>query len=93
MDLTAPAVASWAGMIQLLLRDLDEPSGLSTAGAAASPWSDFLMTGLLLAQPHNYSDRLARGQADTARPPSVQSWLGKRSSSHSFWPCSAACRA
>ena len=68
MDLTAPAVASWAGMIQLLLRDLDEPSGLTTAGAAASPWSDFLMAGLLLAQPHNYSDRLARGQADSARP-------------------------
>jgi transcriptional regulator GlxA family with amidase domain len=30
------------------------------------------MTGLLLAQPHNYSDRLARGQADTARPLSMR---------------------
>lgn len=72
MDLTAPAVASWAGMIRLLLRDLDEPAGLTAAGAGAGPWSGFLMTGLLLAQPHNYSERLAQGRADTARPPSVR---------------------
>jgi AraC-like DNA-binding protein len=72
MDLTAPAVASWAGVIRLLLRDLDEPSGLTGPGAGAGPWSDFLMTGLLLAQPNNYSERLARDQADAGRPPSLQ---------------------
>jgi AraC-like DNA-binding protein len=72
MDLTNPAVGSWAGMIQLLLDDLDEPSGLTAAGAGGSPWSDFLMTGLLLAQPHNYSEWLARGRADISRPPSVK---------------------
>jgi hypothetical protein len=60
MDLTAPAVASWARVIQLLVDDLDEPPGLTAAGAEASPWSEFLMSGFLLAQPHNYSERLAR---------------------------------
>jgi AraC-like DNA-binding protein len=72
MDLTAPAVASWAGMIRLLIGDLDEPSGLTAAGAEISPWSDFLMTGLLLAQPHNYSERLARRPSDATRPRSVK---------------------
>jgi hypothetical protein len=33
IDLTAPAVTSWAGMIRLLLNDLDEPAGLTGAGA------------------------------------------------------------
>ena len=72
MDLTAPAVASWAGVIRLLLRDLDEPSGLTGSGAVPGPWTDFLMTGLLLAQPHNYSDWLARGRPAVGRPPSLQ---------------------
>jgi AraC-like DNA-binding protein len=73
MDLTAPAVASWAGVIRLLLRDLDEPSGLTGSGAVPGPWSDFLMSGLLLAQPHNYSAWLAPDRADAdGRPPSLQ---------------------
>jgi AraC-like DNA-binding protein len=72
MDLTAPAVASWAGVVRLLLRDLDEPSGLAGAGAGPGPWTDFLMTGLLLAQPHSYSEWLARDRADAGRPPSLQ---------------------
>ena len=72
MDLTAPALASWARTVQLLLNDLDEPSGLAAAGAAGSPWSDFLMTGLLLAQPHSHSEWLARGRAGASRPPSVK---------------------
>jgi AraC-like DNA-binding protein len=72
MDLNDPAVASWAKMIQLLVDDLDEPSGLTAAGTEGNPWSDFLINGLLLAQPHNYSDRLAGGRADVLRPPSVK---------------------
>jgi AraC-like DNA-binding protein len=73
MDLTAPAVASWAGVIRLLLRDLDEPSGLTGSGAVPGPWTDFLMTGLLLAQPHSYSHWLAQDRADAGgRPPSLQ---------------------
>lgn len=72
MDLNNPAVSSWAKMIKLLVEDLDEPSGLAAAGSEGNPWSEFLMSGLLLAQPHNYSARLARGRADILRPPSVK---------------------
>lgn len=72
MDLTAPALASWARTIQLLLNDLAEPAGLTAAGAGVSPWPDFLMTGLLLAQPHSHSEWLARGRAGASRPPSVK---------------------
>ena len=72
MDLTAPALASWAGTVRLLLNDLDESAGLTAAGAEVSPWPDFLMTGLLLAQPHSYSEWLARGRVGASRPPSVK---------------------
>lgn len=72
MDLTAPALAAWAQVVQLFVRDLDEPSGLGAKGAGASPWSDFLMTGLLLAQPHDYSEQLARRRAVSSHPPSVK---------------------
>ena len=72
IDLTAPAVTSWAGVIRLLLHDLDEPAGLTESGAGPGPWTDFLMTGLLLAQPHNYSEWLARGRRAAGRPPSLQ---------------------
>jgi AraC-like DNA-binding protein len=67
MDLTAPALASWTRAVHLLLRDLDDPSGLSAAGPRLSPWADFLMTGLLLAQPHDHSAQLAR-EAGRALP-------------------------
>jgi AraC-like DNA-binding protein len=72
MDLNAPAAASWARVIQLLVEDLDEPSGLTATGAEGNPWSEFVMSGFLLAQPHNYSERLAHGRADILRPPSVK---------------------
>jgi AraC-like DNA-binding protein len=72
MDLSAPAVASWARVIKLLVDDLDEPSGLTAAGTDGNPWSEFVINGLLLAQPHNYSERLERGRSDILRPPSVK---------------------
>ncbi|SEG63101.1 AraC-binding-like domain-containing protein [Nonomuraea solani] len=72
MDLTAPALASWAQAVHLLVRDLDEPSGLSAFGPELSPWPDFLMTGLLLAQPHDHSAQLAQRPDAAARPPSMK---------------------
>jgi AraC-like DNA-binding protein len=68
MDLTMPAVASWLQAVRLLVRDLDEPSGLSGLDVQRNPWPDFLMTGLLLAQPHDFSEQLAQRRAGTARP-------------------------
>lgn len=71
MDLTSPALVSWLRGVKVLLEDLDEPSGLSAAGAHINPWSDFLMSGLLLAQPHNYSELLTQGRSHGFRPQSL----------------------
>lgn len=67
MDLTSPTLKSWLRGVAVLLDDLDEPFGLSSAGKP-DPWSDFLMTGLLLAQPHSYSELLMRQHNDNFRP-------------------------
>ncbi|WP_033290744.1 AraC family transcriptional regulator [Amycolatopsis jejuensis] len=66
MDLSRPAAASWAQAVRLLVHDLDQPAGLAAAGRD-NPWSRFLMTGLLLAQPHNYRDELAQRQTSPRR--------------------------
>jgi AraC-like DNA-binding protein len=62
MDLTTPAASSWARAVRLLVHDLEDPGGLAGRGEQ-SPWVRFLMNGLLLAQPHNYSDQLEDRQA------------------------------
>lgn len=72
MDLRKPAVASWIQTIQLLVQDLGTSSGLSTAAADLHPWSDFLMTGLLLSQPHNYSAMFSRPPEHNYRPPALK---------------------
>lgn len=72
MDLRQPTVASWMRTIQLLVQDLGSSPGLSNAVAGLHPWSDFLMTGLLLAQPHNYSEMLSQTREAKYRPPSLK---------------------
>jgi AraC-like DNA-binding protein len=72
MDLTRPALASWMQGVRVLVQDLDEPSGLSAVARGVHPWSDFLMTGLLLAQPHSYSEALGRMAESTFRPQSLK---------------------
>jgi len=62
MDLTLPAAATWMRAVRLLVRDLDDPDGLAGTGER-SPWTRFLMTGLLQAQPHNYSAQLVDQRA------------------------------
>lgn len=72
MDLTRPASASWMRGIKALLDDLDDPLGLSGTATASHPWNDFLMTGLLLAQPHSYSEELGQAKTNTFRPQSLR---------------------
>jgi AraC-like DNA-binding protein len=72
MDLTAPAVASWVRAVRLLLQDLGEPSGMGAVPAELSPWPDFIMTGLLLAQPHDHFVELAQLRVGTGYPRSVR---------------------
>ncbi|MDQ4502476.1 AraC family transcriptional regulator [Sinomonas sp. ASV322] len=68
MDLSLPAARSWEQAVRLLASDLDEPMGLGSTPTESNPWSSFLMTGLLLAQPHNYSEQLAARQERAHRP-------------------------
>jgi AraC-like DNA-binding protein len=72
MDLAEPAVASWVRAVRLLVRDLDEPSGLGGLGVGQNPWPDFIITGLLLAQPHDYSEQLEQRRAGACYPLPVQ---------------------
>ena len=68
MDLRAPAATSWARAVRLLVDDLDQGTGLSSHALGPNPWSAFLMTGLLMAQPHNYSSQLEEGWRGPHRP-------------------------
>ena len=71
MDLTAPALASLFRAVNLLIQDLEEPGGLGTRGDGAGPWAEFIITGLLLAQPHNYSEAVALADATRTLPARV----------------------
>ncbi|WP_240437505.1 AraC family transcriptional regulator [Sciscionella marina] len=68
MDLGGGAAGSWVRTVRSLLRELDHPGSLAERSLGASPWADLLMTGLLLAQPNNYSPQLERVAAALPRP-------------------------
>ena len=75
MDLRSRAAASWAQAVRVLVEDIDGPTdqvGLAGSLEGVNPWSPFLMTGLLLAQPHNYSDQLAERRHGAHRPTPVK---------------------
>jgi transcriptional regulator GlxA family with amidase domain len=55
MKLDTPAVRSWLAALRLLD---DDPDGLAAHPLAAGRLQDLMITGLLLAQPHNYSEAL-----------------------------------
>ncbi|GAB92401.1 helix-turn-helix transcriptional regulator [Gordonia rhizosphera] len=58
MDLGGPAMSSWMSALHLLLRDLDDDSGLAAHPMMARHWQDLLITGLLMSHGHNHSDRV-----------------------------------
>jgi AraC-like DNA-binding protein len=68
MDLTKPPARSWEQAVRLLVSDLAQPLGLGSQSPQTNPWAAFLMTGLLLAQPHNYSEQLVARQHGAHRP-------------------------
>ncbi|WP_410665375.1 AraC family transcriptional regulator [Amycolatopsis sp. lyj-84] len=72
MDLTGPAARGWLRTVRILLQDLDQPAGLAEHLLAAAPWANLLMTGLLLAQPNNYSPQLERIDAGLRQPTPVR---------------------
>jgi AraC-like DNA-binding protein len=68
MDLRTPASASWARSVALLVDDLATARGLASAPVGPNPWSAFLMSGLLMAQPHNYTEQLFDRRHGPHRP-------------------------
>ncbi|WP_232376788.1 AraC-like ligand-binding domain-containing protein [Amycolatopsis aidingensis] len=72
MDLTGRAAGSWARTVRLLLQELDEPESLAERSLGTAPWANLLMTGLLLAQPNNYSPQLERLASGLRQPTPVR---------------------
>lgn len=56
MDLRGPIGRSWADTLRLLARELDEGPGLLLHQCAGPHVQSLLLDGLLLGQPHNYSE-------------------------------------
>jgi AraC-binding-like domain len=61
MDLSTPKGHSWVRMLRLTNRDTRHEQGLLGHPLAAKSIEAALVDGLLLAQPHNYSDALLHG--------------------------------
>jgi hypothetical protein len=74
MDLTTSAAAAWMQTVELVEREASQPNGLTLFPLAAAHLEGLVIDGLLLAQPHNYSDALAVG-ASPRRPRAVREAL------------------
>ncbi len=74
MDLTTSAAAAWMDTVELVEREATRPNGLTRFPLAAAHLESLVIDGLLLAQPHNYSDALAAG-ATPRRPRAVRKAL------------------
>ena len=59
MDLRGPVGRSWIETLQLVARELDDGPGLLTHPRAGSHVQSLLLDGLLLGQPHSYSEEIA----------------------------------
>ncbi len=67
MDLSAPIARSWRASVEVLRTEIADGPGLVCQLRVARQLERLMVDGLLLAQPHNYSDALDRG---VWRPPS-----------------------
>jgi AraC-like DNA-binding protein len=59
MDLRGPLGRSWADVLRLLARELEEGPGLLLHPGAGPHVQSVLLDGLLLGHPHNYSEEVA----------------------------------
>jgi AraC-like DNA-binding protein len=71
MDLRTPAAQSWLAVLELVERETGRPGGLAHYPLVAARLQSLLIAGLLLAQPHNYSDLLL-ASAHPAPPRTVR---------------------
>lgn len=67
MDLSTPAARAWRSSLEVLRIEVAEGPGLTSQIRVARQLERLMVDGLLLGQPHNYSDALDRG---SWRPPS-----------------------
>jgi AraC-like DNA-binding protein len=58
MNLAAPVTRSWRDALGVLLREFDLRGGLAAEPLAARHLERLLLAGLLLGQPHNYSEAI-----------------------------------
>jgi AraC-like DNA-binding protein len=63
------ATSPWSRALSLLHRELTDPDGLAAVPAMSARLGHLMMAGLLISQPHNYSQDLARPQAVVASRP------------------------
>ena len=69
MDLSGPAARGWRASLDVLLIELSQEPELMSHPRAARQLERLVVDGLLLAQPHNYSDALLRrGRSSGAGP-------------------------
>ena len=66
MDLSTPTARGWRASLEVLRTELTEGPGLASQIRVARQLERLVVDGLLLGQPHNYSDALDRG---ILRPP------------------------
>jgi AraC-like DNA-binding protein len=71
MDLTTPDSSAWLAAVGLLEHEAERVIGVLSFPLAAAHLEGLVIHGLLLSQPHNYSDELRR-QAATPRPRAVR---------------------
>jgi transcriptional regulator GlxA family with amidase domain len=61
MDLSTPTTRGWRASLEVLRTELTEGPGLASQVRVARQLERLMVDGLLLGQPHNYSDALDRG--------------------------------
>ncbi len=80
MDLTTSAAAAWMQTVELVEREASRPNGLTLFPLAAAHLEGLVIDGLLLAQPHNYSDALAAEPVPAGLGLCGRLWSSSRSS-------------
>jgi AraC-like DNA-binding protein len=61
MDLSSPTMRGWRQSLEVFLTEFDSGPGLTTHPVLARQLEGLMIDGLLLGQPHNYTDALLSG--------------------------------
>lgn len=69
MDLSSPAARGWRASLEVLRTELTEGPALAARARVARQLERLMVDGLLLGQPHNYTDDLDRGSWRPASGP------------------------